>query len=135
MTEIPIKITICGRTRTKDNQSRAIGKNGRYFTRPEFRAYENSVKIQARAQMNVHPPLEGPLFVIITFYFKNNVRPDLFNSPKSLCDALNGIAWKDDKQIVMGLVRVVTGDPDERAELNISIVDFGEQGKSAKSNQ
>ena len=27
------------------------------------------------------------------------VKPDLDNIAKGICDALNGIAWKDDKQI------------------------------------
>lgn len=69
--------------------------------------------------MNVTSPMEGSLFVIITFYFKSKVRPDLFNAPKSLCDALNGIVWKDDKQIVMGFVQVITNDPDERAVITV----------------
>ena len=60
---------------------------------------------------NGHKMLEGPLWVITYFYIKKPkitkneypvTRPDLDNLQKSIWDAVNGIIWKDDSQIVMG---------------------------------
>lgn len=55
-------------------------------------------------------PMEGPLKVSLRFYFKRPkkclasfkpTRPDIDNLVKLVCDALNGLAWKDDGQIVI----------------------------------
>ena len=45
------------------------------------------------------PPLTGPVKFVARYYRKNNVTADLDNCVKLSTDALNGLAWVDDKQI------------------------------------
>lgn len=54
-------------------------------------------------------------------------RPDLDNLLKSFCDALNGIAWKDDAQIVEILrMRKIYGPPKIDIEFfEIDLLEFG----------
>lgn len=46
-------------------------------------------------------PLTGPIAVTYTAYFPT-LAGDLFNREKVISDALNGLLWVDDKQIVEG---------------------------------
>lgn len=48
------------------------------------------------------------------------LKPDADNIAKAVCDALNGIAYKDDKQIVSLTVLKVWTDGIERVEVDIS---------------
>lgn len=114
-----IRLYFRGRCRSKDNQKRGTNKGGQYFVRKEFQEYEKSVKAQAINQMGSRELLTMPLFVVINFYFNSKTRPDLFNAPKSLLDALKGIVYKDDRQIIMGFGRIIYDDR-ERVEMVIS---------------
>lgn len=44
-------------------------------------------------------PLDGPVFVSVTAY-RPQKRGDLDNTLKAAFDALNGVAWQDDSQVV-----------------------------------
>ena len=48
------------------------------------------------------------------------LKPDADNIAKIICDGLNGIAYKDDKQIVSLTVLKVWTDGIERVEVDIS---------------
>ena len=95
---------------------------GRYctYTPQKTKDYEDKIRMSARRVMSHYPGiiLEGALEVIVTVilpvpgsYSKTRrerclagldrpiVRPDLDNYLKCL-DALNGIVWKDDSQVV-----------------------------------
>ena len=88
------------------------------FTPKKTVAYENLVKMAFVEKYPAHVPLEGAVRVHIYASFqppksaskkklrqmlahliKPLVKPDLDNIAKGVCDALNGIAWNDDKQI------------------------------------
>lgn len=121
MTHIEVlKLTILGRPISKDNQPRGISKYGKYFTRPEYRKYERSVKDQAFVLMAGRQPFEGRLFVCFVFFFKNKVRPDLLNAPKSFCDALNGIVWYDDRQIELATLQVCYDKQNPRVDIVVN---------------
>lgn len=81
--------------------------------------YENLVKLSYIEEHKGKELLEGDLSIIINFYFsipkstskknrelmlkgeiRHNKRPDIDNCIKSITDALNNIAYKDDSQIV-----------------------------------
>lgn len=83
------------------------------------------------------PRLEGALMLELNLYFsipkstrKKDLpamrtggirpvkRPDLDNCLKAVCDALNGIAYKDDSQIVGAVVQKFYSD-EPRAEIEI----------------
>lgn len=54
---------------------------------------------QAGVTHAITEPLTGPLKLVTRFYRKNNVTADTDNCFKLVTDALNGLAWVDDKQI------------------------------------
>lgn len=115
-----VKLTISGRPKSKDNEKFFNPKTRRPFTSAKFKIYESIVRQQAFEQMkkNGWPMFTQPVFVKMTFFFINNIRLDLFNCPKSVCDALNKVVWKDDRLIHKGELEIVI-DPNERIEIEV----------------
>lgn len=100
--------------------------NGRFaYTPKETVAYENLVKLQYQAQCgNYRYPDDVPLIVAIFVHIEppqsaSNTKktrmlnqaeyplkkPDVDNVAKIILDALNGIAYRDDKQVVTLIVK------------------------------
>lgn len=72
---------------------------GRVRTSDEARAYKLNVKMRA-LQLSPRPqPLEGEVWVFLTVYRKWR-QGDLDNFQKVLLDALKGVAFNDDRQVV-----------------------------------
>lgn len=85
--------------------------------------------------------LEGPLRCEITAIFQrpasktrkrgenprlhHTSKPDADNIAKGVCDALNGVGFKDDSQVVELVVRKFTGTPDELARVIVEICPAG----------
>lgn len=87
---------------SNNNNARMV--NGRVITSKAAKAYKADVGWLARVAKC--PMLEGDVIVNVFLHPKMNLdgaasknRLDLDNSLKLGLDALNGIAWKDDKQI------------------------------------
>ena len=76
---------------------------GRGYTSEATRAAEARVASSFLQQLGIRHtierPVTGELRVVARFYRKNAVSADTDNMYKLLTDALNGIAWVDDKQI------------------------------------
>ena len=82
--------------------------NGRTYTPSKTLKAEALLKILVAKQFR-KPPLEGPLYVGISFNIKRpksvkrplpTGRADLDNYIKTVFDSLNQVVWKDDSQIV-----------------------------------
>jgi Holliday junction resolvase RusA-like endonuclease len=74
---------------------------------------------QAGATHAVTEPLTGFLKFVARYYRRNNVTADLDNCLKLTTDALNGIAWVDDRQI-KSIRADMAVDPDNpRTEIEI----------------
>jgi Holliday junction resolvase RusA-like endonuclease len=71
---------------------------GRAFTDADTVAYECKVAFYARAARV--QKLSGPVVLGVNFYLGNKRRVDCDNLLKALKDALNGVAWGDDSQVV-----------------------------------
>jgi Holliday junction resolvase RusA-like endonuclease len=118
----------CGKGRPRFSR-----KSGQVYTPGPTIVYEGKLSWFAKKAMNGRPPLEGPLSVLIVSafpipksYSKGKAldaktgalhptkRPDIDNLVKMI-DALNGIVWKDDCQIVRADVRKVFSDEPELA--------------------
>ena len=90
------------------------------FTPDRTAAWEQSIRVQALAH-RPDKPLEGPLVLVLTFYLVKpssakrrkypHVRPDADNLLKACLDALNGLMWRDDAQIVDLIAQKWYGDP------------------------
>jgi Holliday junction resolvase RusA-like endonuclease len=95
------------------------GGFARAYTPAKTQRYEDLLRLAAGLEMANRPLIEGPLFVFVEVYvpipqslskrkraeaidgkIRPLTRPDLDNYIKVL-DALNGIVWRDDAQIVM----------------------------------
>jgi len=68
--------------------------------------YEKDLKRQAQKQLGAtFVPFKGNVWVSLIFYFKNKVHCDLTNLPKSVCDSMEGILYRNDKQVWLRQVR------------------------------
>jgi len=98
-----------------------VTKRGHAYTPKKTKLFEEAVRLSAIAQMRRggHGIESGPISVHVALVFtppkswpkwkraaaiagdvKHTGKPDADNLAKGVCDALNGIAWVDDSQIV-----------------------------------
>lgn len=90
-----------------------IGK--RHFNDQRYAAFKSSLGYLAAAAMLDKPLLTGAVKIAVDIY--QNRKPtslnygDADNHLKAVCDALNGICYIDDRQIVYATVRLHRGDP------------------------
>jgi Holliday junction resolvase RusA-like endonuclease len=114
-----MRFTVFGKP---EGKARArVPRRGHAYTPDKTRAYEEMVQLAFREQCWGEVPFTAGIPVkvsIIAFYavpqsasrkmrerMKNNeiaptVKPDWDNVGKIVCDALNGVAWHDDAQVV-----------------------------------
>lgn len=98
------------------------------YPEPETAAYEEALKMQAFVIMRGKPMLAGPLEMLVTVTkaipnswtkrdrdaaLAGTIRPDGkpdWDNYGKITDALNGIVWKDDGQVVDGRVIKLYGE-------------------------
>ncbi len=101
-------------------KQRPRSSGSHFYTPTKTRQYENAIRVAYRLQDKVHHG-KHPLRATIIFYKKNpTTKPDLDNVIK-LLDALNGIAFDDDNQIVEIMARKIQGE--EGLEIHLEKVD------------
>ncbi len=116
-----IRFTVPGRPVPK-HRHRTVFKDGKVmsYTPRKVREFEQAVGWAARAaRVSL---LEGNLAVEIHSYIDpRRAVPDSDNLAKSVLDGLNGVAWKDDRQVVdVRAVRHEVHNPrEERTEICI----------------
>lgn len=108
-----LRIDVPGKPQPKQRPRVA---RGRAYTPPETVAYEEAIGWAFREQNGGTVPLEGPLRVYVLV--REDVRPvprqgDCDNYAKVALDALNKLAWNDDKQVLelLTYVRRMSGEP------------------------
>ena len=136
-----MKITIQGKVQAKQRPR----FNGKFTYTPEqTKNYENWVKLSFINQYPNFKPLENELEVSIKAYFeipksvskkkreqmlngniRPTIKPDLDNIAKSVLDALNGLAYLDDKQIVFLKVEKFYAES-PRVELMVEEISYDE---------
>jgi Holliday junction resolvase RusA-like endonuclease len=96
-----------------------VGKFTKTYTDPKTRLYELKIANEAKLAMFPHEPLETPVAVYMNFcmpipasYSKKRKqacllgvempckKPDIDNIAKGVLDAMNGIVYKDDVQVI-----------------------------------
>ena len=113
------------RAMSKDNE-KYTGRNGRPFTSKKFKDFEFLLRTYMRSQLpDKFVPFQKEGIVVKLFvWFKNRVRLDAGNIPKSILDAGNGergsggLIWKDDRLITDLQVKIFYG-PEEKIEMEV----------------
>lgn len=137
MNEMEYQITIPGQPVAKARPR--VTKAGHAYTPQKTKVYERLVQSIFIGEYG-KPQLEGPLLLEMDLYFqipkstrKKDVplmldksirpvkRPDLDNCLKAVSDALNGVAYKDDSQIVGAVLRKYYGD-EARTEVRVTSI-------------
>ena len=88
---------------------------GRRFNPPDYSNFKLQLGLIAKQAMQGRAPLTGRIKFYVEIY--RNIEPeslnfgDVDNHLKAALDALNGICYLDDRQIVDGHVRLFKGEP------------------------
>jgi len=100
--------------------------NGHAYTPAKTRAYENAVQWAAAAQLAGKPcPAfpTGDVKLTITAYLFGKARPDIDNVVKAISDALNSIAYTDDRQVAwIDARRIACKRIEQRVEVRIEML-------------
>lgn len=75
------------------------GRRAVLITAPDYRAAKAQAELRFRAQWRV-PMLEGDVALVARVWFPDRRKRDAGNYRKLLTDALTGIAYSDDSQLV-----------------------------------
>jgi len=92
-------------------RARVYRNNGKVHgvTPKKSREWERDARLHLAAQLRRHPCWRGPIGIRITAVMTRpktvkrqypSVKPDGDNIAKLCCDALNGILWTDDAQVI-----------------------------------
>ena len=95
---------------------RARTRRGRYYTPKRTKGYQAAVQVSA-LMAQARPKAEVPIRLTVAFYRQDRQPCDLDNLAKTVQDALNGIAYRDDRQIVVLSASKVVDAARPRAEV------------------
>lgn len=96
-----------------------FGKSGRVYTPPRTAECELRIGWAARQARLPKIPKGVKVALAITFQFADNRDRDGDNLLKTVMDALNGIAYDDDKQIKSFTVHVINDATDNLAAIAV----------------
>lgn len=106
-----------------------LSRYGGAYTPKETVEFENAIKALVKGQFRRHP-IEGPLAVEVKLFFKAPKkaskpypRGDLDNYVKAVLDALNGVVWVDDAQII-GIAAFKGYDERDHIELIVAPINL-----------
>ena len=119
-------ITVPGEPRGK-GRPRFSRQSGRTYTPRDTEIYENLIRLAFESEHPGHFPAESDLSIEILAVFQIprswskkkqqaaigrpcRKKPDFDNIAKAVCDALNGVAYRDDAQIADAHVRKIYGE-------------------------
>ena len=100
---------------------RALSNGRRRFNAPRYVEFKEAVGLFARRAMNGAAPFTGAIKISVTV--SRNLKPssrnfgDADNHLKAVLDALNGICYVDDAQVVSAEVTLLRGAPSVTIEL------------------
>ena len=100
---------------------RALSNGKRRFNDPRYSEFKYYVGLHAKVAMNGRVPFDGAIKInvnIFTKYEPTSLKSgDVDNHLKAAMDALNGICYRDDRQIVDATVNLHKGTPRIEIEL------------------
>ena len=89
------------------------------FMTKEGKALKTSYQYQALSQREGNKPWAGNIVIDIKLYFGDKRRHDIDNYNKILLDAMTGILWEDDSQIVKMTIWKLYDKEKPRIEIEI----------------
>ena len=138
-----IRITIAGHPVGKGRARTVRTRDGRVmsFTPERTRRWEENARLQAQTCMAGRSPLTGPVALRVCAYLavpsswpawkreaalhghvRPTGKPDLDNILKAAKDAMNGVLWIDDAQVVLVVTDKVYSDT-PRVEIQVDVLD------------
>ena len=100
---------------------RAMTNGKRRFNDPRYSDFKDYVGAHAKVAMNGQAPFDGAIRITVTVstkYEPTSLKSgDVDNHLKAAMDALNGICYRDDRQIVNATVNVFKGTPHVEIEV------------------
>jgi Holliday junction resolvase RusA-like endonuclease len=130
MLDSPITFEVPGHPQGK-GRARSSNAGGfvRHYTPEKTRSYEGIIRTMAYAEMAGREPTDQPVELLVTAIFdvpksfskakramalgnaiKPAKKPDLDNIAKAITDAMNGVVFKDDAQIVICTLAKIYGE-------------------------
>lgn len=104
---------------------------GRVYLPQRSREYRKILQRAAKIAMCGYEPMLGKLFCRLTFYRKFNPTTrnfgDADNHVKATLDALNGILYADDSQIVSGSYSKYTDKAEPRVVIEVGAIELAEK--------
>lgn len=143
-----IRFTVPGQPQGKGRpRVGQIAGHARMFTPAKTLAYEGFIALQAQIAMAHHDLVEGPVLVrmfvacqipeskskkwkadALAGLVFPTTKPDVDNTVKAVFDALNGVVWKDDVQVVdLQLTKRYSASP----RVEVEIVPIGAAAPAA----
>lgn len=146
LTASMIRFTVLGKPETAGSKRAFMPKGARFPVvvddNPKSRGWKNDVRNQARGEYDGEL-LDGPLKVTLRFYRKRPTghfgsgknasvvkasapatpisKPDVLKLARAVEDALTGVLWRDDAQIVVEVLEKHYGEP-ERVEIEVEAI-------------
>ena len=146
---MPVEITVYGRAAPAGSKTSGVRNDGRRFVRDSSKAagpWKRAVAEAAGREMDSRELLAGPLRLALTFVVarplghygtgRNNgrvrpsapayptTRPDLTKLTRAVEDALTGVVWRDDAQVVLQTIAKVYGEP---ARVHVTVTPVREE--------
>lgn len=99
----------------------ARGGRVRTYTPKRTREYEEEVGSRLKAAHVQYNELDD-LGVHVVFHMKGRKKSDVDNLCKALLDGCNGIAWRDDQQVVELSASIIYGAPEPHTRFRVYVV-------------
>ena len=124
----PVAFTVAGNPRPKERARVVVRSHGKAhaYTPQRTRTWQAEVAWAAKMAMDGRPPLQGTLAVEVWFYRATRHRADADNLEKSTYDAMNGIVYEDDDQLVDGHWHKRLDRDNPRLEVRVWEIDIAE---------
>lgn len=141
-----ISLTVYGQPQPAGSKTVGFAKSGQHFVRDSAKGsaeWKRTVAQVAGAEMSGRSLLEGPLGLVVDFYLPRPkghfgtgrnagsvkgsaplfpvTKPDATKLLRAVEDALTGIVWRDDAQVVEQHVRKHYGEP-TRVEISVDVM-------------
>ena len=109
---------------SKDNDCVINRYTGRKMLSRKFLNFENEIKRLTKTQYKGEI-ITGSIGMSITALFTNKKHCDCQNLSKGICDALQSIVYKDDRQIKEIFIKVFEGEKEDCFQVDIEPISQG----------